>query len=399
MATATERKGVLAPGVTGEETGSSPLLHPKVYLELVHRAIVESAGFDGAGLVARTAARSAFSHFSSLPGWESGTPRECFAMVSGWLRETGIGSLEAEDLSRSGGRLVLQLTPGDEAVPAGVADPLWPLVEGIAEGALAAVYQRGSRLEPGGDDRRWRRSYRFQIGSGDVPVLEEPYPVPPFDEAPYAPRPVLDEESMSLLLEHGLPSLTPVWPEYVARLAYDFERELPRARGSKFTALPGLVLTEAAHRGAFATYGALLRSAAWRELADGGSLPSDSWLDALLEVTNTLRIGIWRVESVVAGGRLTLRVYGSHEALGYRLLYGRSSTPRCYFARGVAAAVMNLLSYSSLASEPELGISLYNRLFRSPQSFRALETRCRAGDDPYCEFVVNPLSPVLSGRL
>jgi hypothetical protein len=42
---------------------------------------------------------------------------------------------------------------------------------------------------------------------------------------------------------------------------------------------------------------------------------------------------------------------------------------------------------------PVLDQSVYNTLFRSPFSFRAIETRCRAMGHPYCEFVANPMSP------
>ena len=91
-------------------------------------------------------------------------------------------------------------------------------------------------------------------------------------------------------------------------------------------------------------------------------------------------------------------MYDGYEAIGYRRFVGRSEAPRCYLARGSAGAIMNLVYVGNISARPELTTSLYNQLFRSPSSYRAVETRCRAMDDPYCELVVNPLSPSLSSR-
>jgi hypothetical protein len=60
---------------------------------------------------------------------------------------------------------------------------------------------------------------------------------------------------------------------------------------------------------------------------------------------------------------------------------------------------MNLLAVGDIAARPELTASCYNQLFRSPLSFRAVETRCHATSDPYREFIANPLSPGLSDRM
>jgi hypothetical protein len=60
---------------------------------------------------------------------------------------------------------------------------------------------------------------------------------------------------------------------------------------------------------------------------------------------------------------------------------------------------MNLLYVGDISARPELTPSCYNQLFRSPLSFRAVETRCHASGDPFCELIANPLSPGLSDRL
>ena len=59
------------------------------------------------------------------------------------------------------------------------------------------------------------------------------------------------------------------------------------------------------------------------------------------------------------------------------------------------AALMNVLFAGDVLAPPALDQSVYNSLFRSPSSFRAIETRCVARGDEYCEFVANPLSPGL----
>ena len=89
-------------------------------------------------------------------------------------------------------------------------------------------------------------------------------------------------------------------------------------------------------------------------------------------------------------------MHDGYEALSYLALAGRpASSPKCYFSRGFVGGLMNVLYGGDVLSPPALDQKVYNSLFRSPASFRAIETRCQAMGDPCCEFVANPLSPGL----
>jgi hypothetical protein len=179
---------------------------------------------------------------------------------------------------------------------------------------------------------------------------------------------------------------------FYAALAQIFQVEVPNARGAKFSNLPGILLQEAAHRNGYFLFEEILCSEAWKERRETAGMEPLTTLEALLEVVDRFGWGSWEVTSFVPSERLIVRVSDSYEARAHASLFGRASAPRCPVARGAAAAIMNLLfrvDESARCSPSEAG---YNQLFRSPASFRAVETRCRAMGDPYCEIVANPLS-------
>jgi hypothetical protein len=187
--------------------------------------------------------------------------------------------------------------------------------------------------------------------------------------------------------------------DYYPQIAQRFEREVPRAMGAKFSNIPSLLLTEAAHYHGFYGLGEVMRSAEWTVRAQASLTTREEWLHAAVALVNRLGWGVWDVQALVPGEQASIRVYDSHEALAHRALHGRATAPRCYLARGTAAALMNLVFVGDPSVRPALTPSYYNQLFRSPLSFRAVETRCRAMDDPYCEFVINPLSASAGVRL
>lgn len=180
--------------------------------------------------------------------------------------------------------------------------------------------------------------------------------------------------------------------EFYAAVSRLFEIEVPRARGAKFGSLPGILLMEAAHWNGFHLFGEVLASAEWRESRRVRGESERERVQALLAIPEQLGWGSWEICSFVPGERLIVRLHDSYEALGHERLFGRSREQRCVVARGAAAAVMNLLYRSGGTAEGARDISTYNSLFRSPHTFRAVETRCRAQGDSFCELVANPLT-------
>lgn len=182
--------------------------------------------------------------------------------------------------------------------------------------------------------------------------------------------------------------------EFYAAVAHLFEVEVPLRRGAKFASLPGILLMEAAHWNGFRLFGETLASDGSRDdEGEPAGMDDDVRLRTLLQIPAALGWGRWELASFVPGERLIVRIHDSYEAIGHERLFGRSPGPRCTVARGAAAAVMNLLYRSADGTtRAALDGSRYNALFRSPRTFRAVETRCRAQGDACCELVTNPLT-------
>jgi predicted hydrocarbon binding protein len=179
---------------------------------------------------------------------------------------------------------------------------------------------------------------------------------------------------------------------FYAGVTHRFEYEIPRVRGAKFGNLPGILLLEAAHRNGFHLFGELLRSPVCTGAPETEIRSSEEQLHLMLGVIESLGWGRWELRSFASGERLIARIADSYEAVAHQRLFGSEASPRCYVARGAAAALMNLLFREDGCRGTTSTASRYNELFRSPASFRAVETRCRAMGDDFCEIVANPLS-------
>jgi predicted hydrocarbon binding protein len=374
------------------------VLHSHYYHAALHRAITETGKIDGRLLLERAAAVAAARQWKTSPDdvcREERVHRVVGAMALG----------EASFVTREGDALRFALA-GSPLAAARVAmfgpaaAPACDLVRGMVSGSLSAAEGRDFAVEEEHCEAAGASQCLFAVrplsASLDVPELAGPPEHHPDhrSSAGSASERLLPSgwEVESVLENYACSS-----PEVLVRAAEDFETELPRVMGSKFANLASIVLTEASHLGAFYGFAELLRSQEGRALLGTGGAATGEAVESLLAVVAELGWGDWRLEVLVPQQRLTVRVHNGYDALWRRALTGPAEAPRCYFARGVVAALMNLLSVGDVRGATAVDPSLYNELFRSPLSFRAIETRCQAMGDPYCEFVANPLSP--SARL
>jgi predicted hydrocarbon binding protein len=388
------------------------VLHSQHYNASLVRSLLETERVDTRGILETAAAELACASLQ-----ESGAGPDLRAACE-LFRESGLGALDLSGVGAGGGEAVVE---GSHFADAWVARfgkacaPVCAVPAGLIAGSLAAVM--GSRFEVREVTCRARgdRTCRFEVALSDLPPLLPPEPVLPMPGSIVLPPPalpVIDEAGVLAALLDGPPAadqegrihalggtLTQLWADLYTRVSYRFEREVPAVLGNKFTNLPALVLTEAGHSYAFHTFGGILRSDRWHDRVAPLLASREEWFHAIVALINVLGWGSWRVEALVPNQRATVRVYEGYEAMGYRRLYGPATAPHCYLARGTVAALMNLLYLGDITARPELTPSCYNQLFRSPLSFRAVETRCHAASDPYCEFIANPLSPGLSERM
>jgi hypothetical protein len=389
------------PGVSATKQGGQTVLHAHYYDAALHRAITETGKLDGRSTLERAAASAAYRSLSSHRAVKR--PAEVIGRL---IHSCGLGHLALVDGTSSRFEFSLERSPYALArleMFGPVRTPACDSTRGILSGGLSALTGRAMEvvetecIAAGGN-----RCY-FVATPASAPGLE--IEIAPFDWPARAsvaqPEQVIGGGLVaSLISEDGTPvgaTYGTLWAELYARAAYDFEREVPRVLGAKFANLASVVLTEAAHLGTFYSIGGLFRTEEWRSLADGYT-SREEWLHAAVELINGFGWGTWRIDLLSPEQRLTVHIADGNEALSHLSLAGEATTPRCHFARGVVAALMNLVYLGEIRSPEVLNQSLYNALFRSPSSFRAIETRCQAMGHPHCEFVANPLSPGLGGR-
>jgi predicted hydrocarbon binding protein len=388
------------------------VLHSQHYNASLVRALLETERVDARGILESAAAELALASLQ-----ESGVAPDLRAACE-LFQESGLGTLDLSGVDERGGEAVVENSHFAEAWVARFGKaraPVCAVPAGFVAGSLAAATGVRFEVREVACRARGDRACRFDVTStGLSPLLPPEPPAPTLESIALPPPalPVIDEAGVLAALLDGPPAadaggsiralggtLTRLWADLYTRVSYRFEREVPAVLGSKFTNLPALVLTEAGHSYAFHTFGGILRSDRWHDRVAPLLASREEWFHAIVALINVLGWGSWRVEALVPRERVTVRVYEGYEALGYRRLYGPAAAPHCYLARGTVAALMNLLYVGDISTRPELTPSCYNQLFRSPLSFRAVETRCHAASDPYCELIANPLSPGLSERM
>jgi predicted hydrocarbon binding protein len=396
--------------------GGRQVIHSEHYNVALLRTVLSAERIDARSLVESAAAELAFGTLRAAgepphPDDRAGRWWEAAAL----FEESGLGTLEWEGELEQGGEVRVagsHFACGWSARHGRSKTPVCAVPVGYLRGALAAVY--GARFEVVETQCRaqGKPGCRFRVSrvGGEVPraavrAVEEGSA--PGSAPPHLGR--IDEAAVVTALFGGAGgepvrnerlggAVSNLWADFYSRVSYGFEREIPRCMGSKFATLPALVLVEAGHASAFHTFGRIMSSRDWRERVAPLLTTREDWLHAAIAVVNTFGWGTWRVRRLVPGEAAAFRVYDSYEAAGFRREFGAAPSSKCYFSRGFAAALMNLVYVGDISRAPELSQSYYNHLFRSPLSFRAAETRCRAMDDTLCELVVNPLSPGLSGR-
>lgn len=378
-------------------SGERVVRHSHHYDAALHRALTETGAPSGRQVLEHAAASAAYR---ALAGAVEG-PAD--ATIRGLFAETGLGEVESCEVGPTGGSVTVAPSGYVQArveMFGSAPAPACDAVRGVLAGALGAVY--GSAFEVveeecaangGGVCRFVAKTVKAEAGPLSIPELvwpelggaEEEWD----HELAVAALEMVDAEER--LGEAGYGRL---WAELYAQAAHEFERGIPAAMGPKFGNLASVVLTEAAHLGTFYSIGRLIRSAGWRERVASITDSREEWARILVGLANRFGWGTWRIDSLVPGQRLTIRLFDGYEA-NAQLSRGDEpgEAPRCYFARGFVAALMNVVFAGDIQSPAKLNQTVYNSLFRSPSSYRAMETRCAAHGDPFCEFVATPLSP------
>lgn len=354
---------------------TAPVRHGQFYNVELQR-MLEASAVDVVPLFRDAAMHAGFGQASAwFTSLGARSPAMRLASLPELIHRVGLGTLDLSEAANDIGVAVVQhshFASGWTAKGQHAHAPTCLVTAGYLAGAITAARGQVVRVEEIDCAATGSSNCRFSVvrdSSGQVSPAD-PHDVPAVDA--------------------GV-GFTWLPAAFYAAVAFGFEREVPRVRGPKYSGLGRIVLTEVGHRAAFATLGDEVASNANRPLEE--RLSAEEMLSALIDKINTYNWGRWEIAALDPGERLSIRIYDSYEATAYRELFPLAPAGKCYLAQAFVSGMMNLLYVDAKSPPAKKPGSLYNRLFRSPLSFRTVEPRCVAQGDSYCEFIGSELSP------
>lgn len=184
--------------------------------------------------------------------------------------------------------------------------------------------------------------------------------------------------------------LTQMFANYYNKISYRFEEEYAKVindpevqEASKF------LLIEAGHVCGFNTFGGIMKSDEWDAVVKPMIESTEDWVRGMVACVNALGWGVWKIQELIPGEKLVIRIAESYESNYYLKKYGPNAKHgKCYLATGTISALMNLVYYGNIMDKPELTEEFYEKLFHGDEGFGCEEIKCRSKGDPFCEFVV-----------
>lgn len=370
-------------------SADAPVLHPGHYHAALVRSVLGTSRISGGPLLVRAAAES-------LSGWMWS---DGLAEVASFFATAGLGRLDLSGLTAAGGTVHVHDSLFGQKVADGRNAASCGITAGLLAAAAGAVFGGGFDVEEtrcaavaGGDSCAFE--LRLQAGCRGEPEAVGGHA---YDHQGKA-GPSQQIGSRALPIREDTPGVLSLLGRRVARLpaglhatlSWRLEREIRDVAGAKYAGLPPLMLTEAAQWAVYRTACDLAPQPALNAQEADPAGPA-ALIRRVAASAAALGWGEWEIRQLIEGERLVLRIHHGYEATSHRKLFGDSADARCYFARGTAAGLMNLL-YLCGDLPMSGGASAYNTAFRSPTSFRAVETFCHARGDAYCEITASRLS-------
>lgn len=397
--------------------GQSMLFHCNHYNRYLQQTIEDPDYIDSEKIFLQSAAETVYLQlracYNQHPDWDL---RQKLATASELFKFAGFGLLDFGDFIANAGPikvpsshygLAMKLNLGQRTKPGEAFDK--GFIAGVLEAVkadLPADFQKGFSLSQTESISLGDSQCSYEVLAGEPPAypwleLIEPaaegeFPAIParkFTEVPVdedgivtavAGLPLVGDEE-GLIPAFGL-YLTRMYSDYYNKISFRFEAELAKAMGSADLATE--LLIESGHICAFNTFGGIMKSAEWKALIQPHLKDRADWIHGMVAVVNALGWGIWRVEELVPGEKLVMRIYEDYESLGYLRWFGKSSHPISYLITGGCAGLMNLIYYGDITTGPELDKALYVKLFQEGNYFVGAQTKCLAMGDAYTEVVV-----------
>jgi len=149
------------------------------------------------------------------------------------------------------------------------------------------------------------------------------------------------------------------------------------------------VFVQGGHICAFNTFGGIMSSPEWYSLIKPNCDSDLDWIHGMVAVINALGWGVWRVERIVPGRELVIRIYNSYEGVGFRQIYPQSREVQLSFLNmGAVQGLAHLLWKIDIKERPTLTHEFYTNVFNNPAGrFNVTQTHAIAAGHPFDRIV------------
>ncbi|WP_156782820.1 hypothetical protein [Acidihalobacter yilgarnensis] len=132
-----------------------------------------------------------------------------------------------------------------------------------------------------------------------------------------------------------------------------------------------------------------MESPEWYGLVEPMRTSVEDWVHGMVAVINTLGWSVWRVEKLVPGKELVVRIYNAYEGVGYRRLCPQADEKQLSFlAQGAVRGLAHLFWKIDIRDRPGLGEDFYFSVFNNPEGYWNVEqTHAIACGDAYDRIV------------
>ncbi len=400
----------VAPAAHGKTLmGGEPLIfHCNYYNYFLQKTILLDDTLGMEEVIRAAAAEVARGVLAEAKGK---SPAEVFQIATDTFAELGFGTIDFSGLTAEGGEVRVPVshygTCLRQASGADFAQPQSWFDAGFAVGTCEVAFG----LEPGKLDADIQACQSqgaaeglLTVREGSLPVYTSPgqgwheaNAVVPAPKSAVDAGTRVDEAAIKAALatldfsgnEEGLlprfgVMLTNHLGNFYNRISFEF---VERMAGSGMLEAAEMLLVEAGYRCAFHTFGGIMSSPEWDAVIKPSCDQWQDWVHGMVACINVLGWGEWRVHELT-DDKLVIRIYDDYESCGFKGMYGDADRPVSYLAAGGCAGIMNLIRVGAIESKPELDYDFYCKVFESPDSYEAEQTKSIAQGSEFTEVVV-----------
>lgn len=181
--------------------------------------------------------------------------------------------------------------------------------------------------------------------------------------------------------------LTNHYADYYNIVSYETYRRM--VTGGVPDNLAREAFVQCGHVCAFNTFGGIMESPEFHGLVVPMCKTVEDWVHGMVAVINALGWGTWRIEKIVPGKELVVRIYNSYEGIGYRRLYSPAQAKQLSFlAMGAVRGLAHLFWKIDIRQRPGLTQDFYFNVFDSHDGYWEVEqTHAIATGDEYDRIV------------